>query len=71
MEACKVLALLPLLSQLRTCFSAAVKTAKSLHVTFQAHILHHAQPVCSLGFPYFVCKVARKPLCKEIDILQT
>lgn len=71
MEACKVLALLPLLSQLRIRFAATVRMAKPLNVTFQAHIFHHTQPVCSLGFPYFLRKVARKLHCEETDVSQT
>lgn len=41
MEACKVLALLPLLSQLRICFAVTVKMVKPLNVTFGAYIFHH------------------------------
>lgn len=70
MEACKVLALLPLLSQLRVCFAAAVETAKPLNVTFQALIFHHTQPAFSLGFPHFLWEVARKLHCKETDVSQ-
>lgn len=55
-EVCKVLALLPLLRQLRMCCAAAVKMVKLLTVRSGAYLSYLTLSVFSLGFPSVLCR---------------